>query len=69
MGYVLILITVLSSGDVDASAEGFFVQINDCFEGRDRLLVEAQAYSGHFERGIQAICVTAPEDSKFALPD
>lgn len=69
MGYVLILVTVLSSGEVDASAEGFFIKITDCFNRRERLLVEAKAYEGYFDRGVQAVCVTAPEDYVFAPTD
>ena len=29
----------------------------DCFEGREDLLVDSEQYDGHFQTGVQAVCV------------
>lgn len=58
MIYKLILITILSNGDVYATDYGNYNNIAECFDQRDNLLVEEQAYDGYFPVGKQAICLS-----------
>lgn len=60
--YKLILITVLSNGEITAVDRGQFITIDNCFEGRETILVEHRAWDGFLEPGTQAICVLTPKD-------
>lgn len=60
--YKLILITVLSNGEITAVDRGQFLSIDRCFEGRDNILVEHRAWDGYLEPGTQAICIQNPAE-------
>ena len=58
--WALILILVTGTGQTAAYLTGVSSNMNDCFQQRDELLVEAEWYNGHFPPGSQAICVKMP---------
>ena len=67
MGYVLILISLMASGEVDTLAEGVYPLMSDCFEQREFVLEVLKSQSIAAERSIQAICLAAPEGADLRL--
>jgi hypothetical protein len=54
--WILVLITILNGEPSIEKVDGFST-FNECFENRDNLLVEYEAYDGFFPPGTQAICI------------
>jgi len=67
MGFVLILVTLISPAEMEASTQGHFPLMSDCFEERELLIKQAKEHPQRQMRSVQAICVKAPANSDFAL--
>jgi len=57
MKWVLIYITLGFSGSMEATVEGTFEDMNDCFWARDYLAVMAGGDDGSFPESEQAVCI------------
>lgn len=60
MGYVLILVSLLATGEVDARHEGLYVQMSDCFHERETLLKQLKPKNAKDEITLQAVCLALP---------
>lgn len=69
MGYVLILVTLISPGSMEASTQGHFPLMSDCFEEREALIKLEKKHPQRQLRSVQAVCIKAPANSDFALLD
>lgn len=57
MKWILVHMVITTNMALDASIEGVFNSMEDCFWARERLAVEEGGRNGYFLPGQQAICI------------
>ena len=69
MGYVLVFVSLLGTGEVAATSEGHYLQMSTCFEERELLLKELKREADPAEQTVQAVCLAAPDALELAMID
>lgn len=57
MIWVLVLVGVMSTGDIIAQDEGRFATMEDCFWAREVLSHEVGGSQGYYPMNMQAVCI------------
>lgn len=60
MGYVLVLISVLASGEVEAQHQGSYTRMNECFHERELMLKAIRSVPAQDPISYQAVCIRTP---------
>lgn len=66
MGYVLVFISLLATGEVAATSAGHYLQMSKCFEQREVRLKELKRNTDLTAETVQAVCLAAPDTMDIA---
>lgn len=61
MGYVLIFISLFSTGEISTVKEGHYPSMGRCFEQRDEMLKLIRPLAELQNFSVQAVCLVAPK--------